>query len=375
MGDVMKTKDAGTACFIAALVLSLSSCSTEQAKVSAAETVRDVSVLALKENTIPDVLEAVGTVRAAQTTDLASQITGNIVEIRVQEGDRVHRGQVLAVIDDSAARAAVDRSTAADLAAQQQVVEAGAELTLAESTLKRNEYLYEQRIVSQQVFDESKTRQETELARRDIAKAGQTQAHAALNEAATLLGYTRIRAPFNGVVTRKKVDSGTLASPGMPILTVEDTRCYRLEVAVNENDVRYARIGERVPIVIEALGGGAVKGKVVQIIPAADPASRAFMVKIELPTDARLRSGVFGRTGFSRGQRQGLLIPRSAVVERGQLQGVFVLDQDKVANLRYVTLGKFSGSEIEVLSGLQRGERFVANPGKRDLNSKRVEGK
>lgn len=375
MGDVMKTKDAGTACFIAALVLSLSSCSTEQAKVSAAETVRDVSVLALKENTIPDVLEAVGTVRAAQTTDLASQITGNIVEIRVQEGDRVHRGQVLAVIDDSAARAAVDRSTAADLAAQQQVVEAGAELTLAESTLKRNEYLYEQRIVSQQVFDESKTRQETELARRDIAKAGQTQAHAALNEAATLLGYTRIRAPFNGVVTRKKVDSGTLASPGMPILTVEDTRCYRLEVAVNENDVRYARIGERVPIVIEALGGGAVKGKVVQIIPAADPASRAFMVKIELPTDARLRSGVFGRTEFSRGQRQGLLIPRSAVVERGQLQGVFVLDQDKVANLRYVTLGKFSGSEIEVLSGLQRGERFVANPGKRDLNSKRVEGK
>lgn len=375
MGDVMKTKDAGTACFIAALVLSLSSCSTEQAKVSAAETVRDVSVLALKENTIPDVLEAVGTVRAAQTTDLASQITGNIVEIRVQEGDRVHRGQVLAVIDDSAARAAVDRSTAADLAAQQQVVEAGAELTLAESTLKRNEYLYEQRIVSQQVFDESKTRQETELARRDIAKAGQTQAHAALNEAATLLGYTRIRAPFNGVVTRKKVDSGTLASPGMPILTVEDTRCYRLEVAVNENDVRYARIGERVPIVIEALGGGAVKGKVVQIIPAADPASRAFMVKIELPTDARLRSGVFGRTEFSRGQRQGLLIPRSAVVERGQLQGVFVLDQDKVANLRYVTLGKFYGSEIEVLSGLQRGERFVANPGKRDLNSKRVEGK
>lgn len=371
----MKTKDAGTACFIAALVLSLSSCSTEQAKVSAAETVRDVSVLALKENTIPDVLEAVGTVRAAQTTDLASQITGNIVEIRVQEGDRVHRGQVLAVIDDSAARAAVDRSTAADLAAQQQVVEAGAELTLAESTLKRNEYLYEQRIVSQQVFDESKTRQETELARRDIAKAGQTQAHAALNEAATLLGYTRIRAPFNGVVTRKKVDSGTLASPGMPILTVEDTRCYRLEVAVNENDVRYARIGERVPIVIEALGGGAVKGKVVQIIPAADPASRAFMVKIELPTDARLRSGVFGRTEFSRGQRQGLLIPRSAVVERGQLQGVFVLDQDKVANLRYVTLGKFYGSEIEVLSGLQSGDRFVANPGKRDLNSKRVEGK
>jgi len=98
------------------------------------------------------------------------------------------------------------------------------------------------------------------------------------------------------------------------------------------------------------------------------------LVKIELPTDTRLRSGLFGRAQFSRGERQALLIPRSAVVERGQLQGVFVLDQNRVASLRYVTLGKFSGSEIEVLSGLQGGEWFVANPGERDLSSKRIEG-
>jgi len=357
-----------------AAVLSLSSCSTEQAKVPSTETVRDVSVLAVKQANIPDVLEAVGTVRASETSDLASQMMGNIVEIKIQEGDRVHRGQVLAVIDDSQPRAAVDRATAADLAAQQQLVAADSDLALAESTLKRNQYLYEQKIVSQQEFDEVKAREQSSLARRDIAKAGQAQARAALNQAMASLGYARIRAPFNGVVTHKKADSGTLASPGMPIFTVEDTRRYRLEVAVNESDVRYARTGGQVSIAIEALGNAELKGRIAEIIPAADPASRAFLVKIDLPTDARLRSGLFGRAQFLRGEQQALLIPRSAVVERGQLQGVFVLDQNKVASLRYITLGKASGSEIEVLSGLRGGEWFVANPGERDLNSKRVEG-
>ena len=361
--------------FTLTAALGFSSCSTEhQASVSAAEIVRDVSVLAAKEENIPDVLEAVGTVRAAQSSDLASQMMGNIVEIRAHEGDWVRRGQVLAVIDDSQARAALDRAMAAELAAQQQLLAADAELALAESTLRRYQKLSEEGVVSQQAFDEVKARQEADLARRDLAKAGQAQARAALHQARTSLDYTRIRAPFDGLVTQKKADSGTLASPGMAIFTVEDTSRYRLEVAVNENDVQYVRAGEQVSIAIEALGDTALKGKVVQIIPAADPGSRAFLVKVELPPDARLRSGLFGRAQFSRGTQQALLIPRSAVVERGQLHGVFVLDQKRVANLRYVALGKLSGSEIEVLSGLQAGEHFVANPGERDLNSKHIEG-
>jgi len=373
----MNLKDTGLklGSLIVAAAFGLSGCSSErQAKLPSAETVRDVSVLALKRANIPDVLEAVGTVRAAQTSDLASQMMGNIVEIRAHEGDQVHRGQVLAVIDDSQPRAVADRAIAADLAAQQQLVAADSDLVLAESTLRRCQYLYEEKVVSQQEFDEVNARHQAALARRDIAQAGQEQARAVLNEARTSLGYSRIRAPFAGVVTHKKADSGTLASPGMPIFTVEDTRRYRLEVAINESDMRYARTGGQVSIAIEVLQNAELKGKVVEIVPAADPASRAFLVRIELPADTRLRSGLFGRAQFSRGEQPVLLIPRSAVVERGQLQGVFVLDQNKVASLRYVTLGKPSGSEIEVLSGLQGGERFVGNPGERNLNSKRIEG-
>lgn len=355
-------------------VVGLAGCSNEQTRTAPSpETVRNISVLAVQQANLPDLLEAVGTVRAAQTSDAASQMMGNIVEIRAHEGDYVQRGQVLAVIDESQPRAAVDRATAADLAAQQQLVGADSDLALAESTLKRYQTLFEKKSVSPQEFDEVKAHQQAALARRDIAKAGQAQAQAALSQASTSLDYTRIRAPFEGVVTEKKADSGTLASPGMPIFTVEDVRRYRLEATVNENDLRYVRTGQQVALVIDALDNVGLKGKVVQIVPAADVASRTFLVKIDLPTDTRLRSGLFGRAQFSRGERQALLIPRSAVVERGQLQGIYVLDQNRVASLRYITLGKPSGAEVEVLAGLQNGERLVAKPGAVDLNGKRIE--
>jgi membrane fusion protein, multidrug efflux system len=355
-------------------IVSLAGCSNQQTRtVPSPETLQNISVLAVQQANVPDLLEAVGTVRAAQTSDAASQMMGNIVEIRAHEGDQVQRGQVLAVIDDSQPRAALDRAAAADLAAQQLLVGTESDLALAESTLKRYQTLYEKKSVSPQEFDEVKARQQAAVARRDMAKAGQAQAQAALSQARTSLDYTRIRAPFEGVVTEKKADSGTLASPGMPIFTIEDVRRYRLEATVNENDLRYVRTGQQVLVTIDALDNAGLSGRVVQIVPAADSASRAFMVKIELPIDTRLRSGLFGRVRFSRGERQALLIPRSAVVERGQLQGIYVLDQNKVASLRYITLGKPSGAEVEVLAGLQDGERLVAKPGAVDLNGKRIE--
>lgn len=354
--------------------IGLAGCSSEQTRTAPSpETVRNIPVLAVQQASVPDLLEAVGTVRAAQTSDAASQMMGNIVEIRAHEGDRVQRGQVLAIIDDSQPRAAVERATAAGLAAQQQTVGADSDLALAESTLKRYQTLFEKKSVSPQEFDEVKARQQAALARRDMAKAGHAQAQAALSQARTSFDYTHIRAPFDGVVTEKKADSGTLASPGMPIFTVEDVRRYRLEATVNENDLRYVRTGQQVSVAIDALDNAGLNGRVVQIVPAADSASRTFLVKIELPTDTRLRSGLFGQAQFSRGERQALLIPRSAVVERGQLQGIYVLDQNQIANLRYITLGKPSGAEVEVLAGLQHGERIVAKPGAVDLNGKRIE--
>jgi multidrug efflux pump subunit AcrA (membrane-fusion protein) len=159
----------------------------------------------------------------------------------------------------------------------------------------------------------------------------------------------------------------------MPILTVEDVRRYRLEASVNETDLRYVKMGRQIPVLVDALGDRELKGKVVEIVPAADPASRSFLVKIELPFDPALRSGLFGRAHFSRGERSALLIPRTAMVERGQLRGIYVLDPNQIASMRYITLGKPSAGQVEVLAGLQAGERFIADPGGLELSGKKIE--
>jgi len=352
----------------------LSGCSSDrQPTPTAPETIRNLSVLAVQRADVPDLLESAGTVRAAQTSQLASQMMGNIVELRAREGDRVQRGQVLAVIDESQPRAAVDRATSAVSATEQEVAASDSDLTLAQLTLNRYQNLYDKKSVSPQEFDEVKARYQAAVAHRDKALAGQSQARAGLAQARTSLSYTRILSPFDGVITEKKADPGMLASPGLPIFTVEGLGHYRLEAAVNENDLRYVRMGEQVTVVVDALENAELKGKVTQIVPAADTGSRSFLVKIELPADTRLRSGLFGRAQFSRGKRSSLLIPQTAVVDRGQLQGVYVLDLNKIASLRYVTLGKSTGFEVEVLAGLQEGERLVAKPGELDLNGKRIE--
>jgi RND family efflux transporter MFP subunit len=322
----------------------LGSCSADRrVAASAPETVRNLPIITAQIANLPDLLEATGTVHAAQTSSLASQAMGTIVEVRVREGDGIRRAQALVVIDDAQPKAALDRAAAAELAAQQEVTVTDSELMLAEATFKRYQILHQEGIVSPQEFDEKKAHQQSALARHDLARATLEQAKAEVTQARTTLEYTRVRAPFDGVVTERKLDPGALASPGLPILTVEDLSHYRREATINENEIRYLHLGEQTPVLIEALGNVAMKGRVTQIVPAADPASRTFLVKVELPGDARLRSGLFGRAQFSRGERQSLVIPRTAVVERGQLQGVFVLNQNEIATLRYVMLGKLSG--------------------------------
>jgi RND family efflux transporter MFP subunit len=362
--------------YLLAMALSgvLTGCTNEQRAASLPpETVSNVSVIVAQKTTVPDWVEAAGTVRASQTSQVSSQVMGNIVEIRTHEGDRVQAGQVLAILDDTQSRSATDQATATVTSAEKEVSAADSDLALAVTTLKRYQQLYEKKSVSPQEFDEIKARYQSAEARRDMARAGQAQANASLTQARTSLGYTRIRAPFAGVVTERKVDAGTLASPGMPLFTIEDTRSYRLEVAVDESDLRLVRIGQVSPVTIDALGNAKLSGKVVQIVPTADPASRSFLMKVELPADARLRSGLFGRARFPRGERSALLVPSTSLVERGQLQGVYVLDANQIAGLRYVTLGKSTGEQAEVLSGLQEGEKLVVAPGgDRDLSGKRI---
>ncbi len=337
----------------------------------APEIVHGVSLVEVQRTPVPDYVEAVGTVRAAQTSQLSAQIAGAIVSIRAQEGQRVRRGEVLVVLDDAQQRAALQRASAGVNAAQQDITAADAQNALARTTLSRYQELYDKKSVSPHEMDEVQARAKSAAAGRDQANAGLAQARAMEAQAQTGLGYTRIRAPFDGVVTAKQVDVGTLASPGMPLLTVEDTRHFRLEASVDEGDIRWVKLGASARVTVDAIGTE-VQGKIVQIVPAADPASRSFVVKLELPPDAQLRSGLFGRVRFVRGQRDAIMVPRTALLNRGQLQGVYVVGADGQVALRYVTLGRPAGPDIELLSGVTAGERLIASHGGRDLAGKKV---
>lgn len=355
------------------LSTTLAGCGSEQNQPKTApETIARAPVISVHQTIVPDWLNAVGTVRAVRIAQVASQTTGNILEIRAQEGDRVEAGQVLALIDDSQPRAAVDQFAAALAAAQKEVAAADADASLASTTLNRYQQLYDKKSVSPQEFDEVKARYQSAEAHREMAQAGEIQANAGLAQARTSLGYTRVRAPFAGIVTAKLVDAGALAAPGTALFTVEDTQNYRLEATVGERDIHLLRAGQAAAVAVDALGNEELSGKVREIVPAADPSSRSFLVKISLPADSRLRSGLFGRARFMHGQRQALLIPQSSVVERGQLTGVYVVDANRIARLRYITLGALSGDRVEVLSGLKDGETLLSTPGHRDFGGKRI---
>jgi len=362
------------AALLIAHVAVLSSCASSRKATSVTpETVHDVTLVKVQETMVPDTFEVIGTVRAWQSAAVASQVTGYVISINVREGDSVKQGQILAIVDGSQLLASVDQAQAAASAAHQALTAADSELALASSTLQRYQSLYEKKSLSPQEYDEVKTRFQAATARRDMARAGQEQATAALRQSQTILGHTRIRAPFNGTVTARLADPGTLATPGTTLLTVEAAGRYRLELTIDERDLKYVRLGQNAPIFIDAIGAQPLDGKVEQILPAADPASRSFTIKIELPANAALRSGLFGRGQFSRGQRKSLVIPRTAVLQRGQLREVYVVGDDRIATLRYITLGFPTETQVEVLSGLSPGETLVAVPGDRELGGKRIE--
>jgi RND family efflux transporter MFP subunit len=355
-------------------VFALAGCSdAKPAAPAVPEKVHGVAVIQVQKAALPDVVEATGTVRAALSAQLASQVMGTITRVNVHEGDRVRRGEVLVAIDQAQQQAAFAGANAGLQASQESIAAADADYALAESTLKRYQMLYDKKSVSPQEFDEVKTRLAAAKARRDAAHAGRTQAEAGVASATTAMSFTKVRAPFDGIITAKLAEPGAMAAPGVPLLSIEDPSRFRLEAQVDESKIGAVKLGESVPVVIDSLGDQPITGRVVQIVPAADPGSRTFTVKVDLPANPQMRTGLFGRAQFARGQHDAIAVPKTAVLSRGQLQAVYVIGAGQLASLRFVTLGATSGEQVEVLSGLQSGDRIVSKPGELELSGKQIE--
>jgi len=340
---------------------------------------------------IDESYEAVGTVRAKTSSIVSSKVMGNIVAMKVREGDSVHAGQVIVEIDSREARIQTQRSGAGLVemngaldevdrsikAAESNRTAANANRQLATSTLHRYQQLFERQSVSSQEFDEVRARYDVANAEAESAsrmvqslQAKRRQALARIDQAkADVAGsqvyssYSRIAAPIDGVVVSRQADVGYMAAPGAPLLTIENVSDYRLEAAVRESQINRIHLRDQVRVQIDALGQQELPGTVVEIVPAADPASRTYLVKISivLPVGSQqiIRSGLYGKARFITGQMQAMTIPRKAVVERGQLTSVYVVDQSGIARTRLVQTGKIYNDRVEVLSGLREGEQIV----------------
>jgi RND family efflux transporter MFP subunit len=327
----------------------------------------------LAVSTVADTYRASGTVRARETAAVAAKIAAEILDVRARAGDRVEAGRPLIVLDRRDLEANLRRAEAArteteNLGAETEnaIAAAKANLDLARVTHKRFEGLLMEAAVSQQEFDESLARLknaeaglEMAFARRRQAEARRSQAEAELAAQRVALGYATLAAPFAGLVIERKADPGSLATPGMPLLILEREGFLRLEASIDESRLNLIRIGEDVSVEIDGLNR-TFNGRVAEITPSIDPSTRSFIAKINLPAVPELRAGMFGRATFIGGKREALMVPESAVLERGQIRSVYVLDRD-VTRLRMITVGETHDNRREILSGLRTGEKIVVD--------------
>ncbi|MEZ5354626.1 MAG: efflux RND transporter periplasmic adaptor subunit [Bryobacteraceae bacterium] len=319
----------------------------------------------------PDQFEATGSVAARQSAAISARLMGYIREVRVREGDSVAPGQTLAVIDSRELATSLAQANAALAAARSgtgeadsAIAQAQANLNLATTTARRMEELLGKRSVSQQEYDEAAARVKVAESQVSMAKARRAQLDDNIRQAAQgvesaniMQSYATIQAPFAGRVTKRLADPGALASPGMPILEIEQAGGYRLEAAVEESRLSAIRRGQPVAVRLEAVGRP-LTGRVGEIVPAVDAASRSFLVKIDLPAGGDLRSGLFGRAVFSLGERQVVAVPREAVITQGQVTSVFVAESN-LARRRLVQLGATHEGDVEILAGLSAGDHVI----------------
>jgi RND family efflux transporter MFP subunit len=293
----------------------------------------EAAVVEAKYMSVPIRVEVTGQVAPIFQATLSSRIQGTIDKLLVREGTEVSKGQLLIQLDS--------RDLQADLA------RAHAEVDNAKAHLDRMNQLYAQNAVSKQEMENA-------IRASRVAEANRRAVEVQLS-------YTAVRAPFDGVITEKNVEAGELASPSQPLLKMEDPQRLRLETTVAEGDLKSVSRGDRIPIVIDALGGPALIGIVSQILPAGDPQTHTFRVKVDLPKTAGLKTGMFGRLSLAKGTTQTILVPSTAVVQRGELTSLYVVGADRIARLRWVKPGRRFEKQVEILSGINVGERVLSD--------------
>jgi RND family efflux transporter MFP subunit len=343
---------------VAGGLLALTGCSPEPAAPPALEETAPlpVAVATAAYGGLARTVTATGTVEASRSVRPGTKILGRVDAVPVEEGQRVAAGQLLARLESRDLEASMRQARAAVASAEAQLENARAQ--------------YER--MTELVGRGSATRKNLEDATSafHMAEAGLEQAQANVSAASVALGYAEVRSPFDGWLVEKGIEEGDMVQPGAPLFTVDDLDPVKVVADVPETDAQGFAPGAPAGIEVPSVGFRA-DGVLDRIVPSADRGSRTFRFEIVQPNpDGVLKSGMFARVALARAgageaSRQALLVPRSALAQRGQLEGLFVVDASgdpPRARLRWVRLGEELGERVEVLSGLSEGERYVVDP-------------
>lgn len=303
-----------------------------------------VSAFTVENRTIDAVISAAGALNSKNTSVLSSKIMGKVVALTVSEGDFVNQGKLLLKIESGEISAQAYQALAA----------------------YNNAKLQYDRI--KRLFDE----QAATLMEMDQATLGLESAQAGLNAAKAMESYTIISAPIAGRVVEKRINLGEMALPGQPILKIEDNKNLRLEVMVKEQDLRFIEPGKHVTVRIDAMPGKDINALIAQVVPASDMRTHSFVVKIDVPANKGLITGMYGKAYFSSGKRDAILIPRSAVVTMSGLSGVYIVSNEGNAVFQMVQLGDEQGDAIEAVTGLKPGDKVIVSKQAESIDGEKV---
>lgn len=358
----MKTIITGLTTLLLATLL-LSACGKKEHGSSpdkAAPVVQGAGVETVKTKSLEESFEAAGTVRSRTSAAVSPRIPGTITVMSVKEGSRVRKGEILARLEARENQATAAAAEGAVEDARRALDESKARRTLADTQFERYQKLFKSDVISRQEFEIKGTEKELALQGVARAEARLKQAQEQASGAGTVADYTKIPAPITGIITSRLADLGATVFPGQPLFTIEDESGYQLELAIPESLSQKVKAGTSVQVTLEAIGSS-FSAKIAEIVPSADPLTRTFTAKIPL-SQKGLKSGMFGRGTISLGSRiNGMTLPKRAVLERGALTFVWVLDKESIARMRIIKAGKYLGEQVEILSGLSEGERVVTN--------------
>jgi membrane fusion protein, multidrug efflux system len=288
-----------------------------------------VKVMQVATSRVADQVEIMGTLQAAQNAVISSRISGNITAIEVSPGSRVTK-------DDLLLRIRADEISA-------QLQQARAQLDQASRNLDRERKLLAQKAATAEAVKSLE----------DALKVAQAN----FREANTMMGYTNVMAPFDGIITRKMVDVGDLATPAKPLLHIENENNLQVMADISETLVTHLSLGTRMDIKVPA-AQLEISGLVVEISPVADPRTRTVPIKIDIEMEKHLRSGQFARVILPGNEVETVLVPRESISSFGQMERVFIAVEN-TARLRLVRTGKQYSQGVEILSGLNPGDLLI----------------